>query len=43
MYYLLYRRLRRLAMRCPWWLARRLYRAAFTCLDRHNERFDARA
>lgn len=43
MHYQLYRTLRRLATRCPWWLARRLYRLAFRCLDRHNAALDARA
>jgi len=37
MNYWIYKRLRRLATRCPWWLARRVYHVAFTCLERHNE------
>ena len=41
MYYLLYRILRRLAMRCPWRASRHVYAVAFHCLDRHNAGLDA--
>ncbi len=34
-----YKALRRLAIRSPWWLARRLYPIAFAFLDRHNRAF----